>query len=141
MPVHLLHLPVGYQTQYTASGWRSRTLTDGEKGKLWGLRTPITFTKALLIRVDILRALVGGLSYKTPVVQYSNKHRKKPPIHVEGTNGAFIVLLNRLLPHSWQEDVKTMVSTNADSAQTPLNFWNKEYLFCFPLLHQEFYIC
>ena len=132
VPVHLLHLPVGYQTSFMASGWGSHTLTEGEKGKLWGLRTPLTFTKPLLIPVDILRALLGGLSHTTPVVHPFNKHRKTPPIHVKDPNDARTVSLNRLLPHLRQEDVKAMVSTKADSAQTPLIFWNNRISLLFP---------
>ena len=66
--VHLLHLPVGYQTQFTLSGLGSCCLTVAKIRNIWGLTAPLTFTSPLLIPVDILQTLLRGLARETLVV-------------------------------------------------------------------------
>ena len=132
LPVQMLHLPVGYRTHFTSSGWGSHLLTAAKLGNLWGLLLPLTFTYPLLIPVDILHSLLRSIVGDSPVLHPKGKTILQPPIHEEDRRGAFIHSLNRFLPHSWQDDVENMVSTKSDSAQTPLHFWNKRTSLLFP---------
>ena len=135
LPIFHINLPIGYCTQFTASGWGSRRLTSNEMGKLWNLKGPHSFTWPLLIPVDILRMLLKILARNSLVIQKTENDRSTTNL-CERSMRRFCPIVG-VLPCTWQEDILTMVSSKSDSAKTPIHFLEQADIFDVSCRHTE----